>query len=96
MHVLIRRYTATPEVVTEAQPKLQSLEQVMRSLPGFVAYYLVQTDDGLASITLTEDERGSVESMARAADGVQRNLQTASNLGSPEVTLGTVLMCTTR
>jgi hypothetical protein len=96
MHVLIRRYKATPEVVTEAQPKLQSLEQVMRSLPGFVAYYLVQTDDGLASITLTEDERGSVESMTRAADWVHQNLQTASNLGSPEVTLGTILMCTSR
>ncbi len=96
MHAVVRKYTASPDVVTEARPKLQHLEQTMRGTPGFVAYYFLETDDGVATITITEDEAGTTESMGRAANWVQQNLQNAAALGTPEVTQGRALISATR
>ena len=95
MHAVVRKYTASPDVIQEARPKLQHLEQTMRGTPGFVAYYFLETDDGVATITITEDEAGTTESMSRAANWVQQNLQTAASLGTPEVTTGQVLLSAT-
>jgi hypothetical protein len=96
MHAVIRKYTASPDVMAEARPKMQHLEQTMRGIPGFVAYYFLETDDGIATITITEDEAGTTESMGRAANWVQQNLQSSASLSSPEVTTGQVLISATR
>jgi hypothetical protein len=95
MHVVIRKYTAGPEVAAEARPKMQNLEQTMRQTPGFVAYYFLETEDGIATITITEDESGTQESMGRAANWVQQNLPN-SGLGAPEVIRGETLINATR
>jgi hypothetical protein len=87
MHTVIRKYTAAPNVVADARPKLAHLEQTMRQTPGFVAYYFLETEDGIATITITEDEAGTQESMGRAATWVQQNLPN-SGLGAPEVIRG--------
>jgi hypothetical protein len=69
----------------------------MRQTPGFVAYYFLETDNGIATITITEDETGTQESMGRAAAWVRENMpQTGSSMGAPEVTTGQVLMSATR
>ena len=96
MHVVVRKYTAGPEVVEEmrSQSKVDHLEQTMRQTPGFVAYYFLETDDGVATITITEDEAGTQESMGRAANWVRENL--TSPLGAPEVIRGETLISTTR
>ena len=96
MHAVVRKYTSSPDVVTEARPKLQHLEQTMRGTPGFVAYYFLETADGVTTITITEDETGTTESMSRAANWVQQNLESRAALGSPEVTTGQVLLNATR
>ena len=64
--------------------------------PGFVAYYFLETADGVATITITEDESGTTESMSRAANWVQQNLESRDQLGRPEVTTGQVLVSATR
>jgi hypothetical protein len=62
-----------------------------------VAYYFLDTGDGIATITVTEDEAGTQESMGRAADWVRQNMpQTGASMGTPEVTKGQVLMSATR
>jgi quinol monooxygenase YgiN len=96
MHAVIRRYIAGQNVVDEARPKLEQLARTMRETPGFGAYYLLRTPDGLATITVTEDESGTSESMGRAAQWVRENLQTGASLGAPEVTVGEILMNTDR
>jgi len=96
MHAVIRKYTAGPDVVEEARPKMAHLEQTMRQTPGFVAYYFLETEDGVATITITEDEAGTTESMGRAANWVQQNLQNAASLGTPEVIRGQALISATR
>jgi hypothetical protein len=95
MHTVIRKYTAASDVIDEARPKFAQLEQKMRDTPGFVAYYLVQTDDGLTTVTITEDETGTAESMSRAADWVKDNLPDGA-LGAPVVTKGEALIGATR
>lgn len=97
MHAVIRRYTATPAVLEEARPKLAQLEQLMRQTPGFVAYYFLETDKGLTTITITEDETGTQESMGRAATWVQENLpQTRAAMSAPEVITGRALISATK
>src|SRR2546423_10728301 len=97
MHVVVRKYTAGHEVAEEmrAQSKVEHLEQTMRQTPGFVAYYFLETEDGIATITITEDEAGTQESMGRAATWVRENLPDI-NLGTPEVIRGETLISTTR
>jgi hypothetical protein len=96
MHAVIRKYTASPDVLDEARPKLAQLEQTMRQTPGFVAYYFLETEDGLATITITEDEAGTQESMGRAANWVQQNLRNPASLGVPQVTRGQALISAMR
>jgi hypothetical protein len=96
MHAVIRKYSSSTDVLNEARSKFGHLEQTMRGTPGFVAYYFLETDDGLATITITEDEAGTTESMGRAANWVQQNLESRASLGSPEVTTGQILISATR
>lgn len=97
MHAVLRKYTASPDVLDEARPKLAQLEQTMRQTPGFVAYYFLETEDGLTTITVTEDETGTKESMDRAATWVQQNLpQSGSSMSAPDVTSGRALISATR
>ena len=95
MHVVVRKYTAAPNVIEEARPMMADLEQTMRQTPGFVGYYFLETEDGIATITITEDETGTQESMSRAANWVQQNLPD-SGLGAPEVIRGETLINATR
>jgi hypothetical protein len=96
MHAVIRKYSAAPEVVAEARTKAANLEQTMRDTPGFVAYYVIDTGDGLTTITITEDEAGTTESMGRAATWVEQNMETRAAINAPEVTKGHTLVSATR
>jgi hypothetical protein len=95
MHAVIRKYTAPSDVLDEARPKMADLEATMRQTPGFVAYYFLETEDGITTITVTQDETGTEESMGRAAAWVKKNLESAASLGSPEVTRGQILIAAT-
>ena len=90
MHAVIRKYTASPDVVTEARPKLQHLEQTMRGTPGFVAYFVIDAGEGVAaSVSVFDDRKGAEESTHRAAEWVKRTL-TDIVRGAPEITAGEV------
>jgi hypothetical protein len=51
---------------------------------------------GTVSVCRVEDKTGTTESMSRAANWVQQNLDSRDSLGSPEVTTGEVLLSATR
>ena len=96
MQTVIRKYTCSPDVLVEGRPKLADLEATMRQIPGFVAYYFLETADGLTTITIADDETGTEQSMELAVSWVTQNLsQTAGLLGAPEVTRGEVLIAAT-
>jgi quinol monooxygenase YgiN len=95
MHVVIRTYTASPEYIDETRPTLARLEETMRAIPGFVAYYFVETDDGIATVTITEDETGTAESMGHAATWIAEETPNIAP-SAPEVTQGHTLISATR
>jgi hypothetical protein len=63
---------------------------IVESVPGFVAYYVVDAGDGMASsITICEDRTGVDESTSRAAEWVEENALEFIESG-PAVVIGAV------
>jgi hypothetical protein len=90
MYVSIRQYRSNdvPEVARRAQ---DGFVPIVRDVPGFSAYYLVDDGDGaLTTITVAEDKAGVDESVSKASEWVQEN---AADLveGSPTVSNGEVV-----
>ena len=64
---------------------------IVESVPGFVAFYLVDPGDGLAtSITVCEDKGGADEATSRAAEWVQEHALDLIESG-PAVVTGAVI-----
>ncbi len=62
---------------------------ILRQVPGFLEYFLVETDEGLVSVSVFTDQDGAEESTRRAADWVSQNLA-GFFTGPPTVTIGSV------
>jgi hypothetical protein len=62
---------------------------IVKQVSGFREYVLVETGEGVISISVFADQTGAEESTARAADWVQQNL-TGFFTGPPTVTTGSV------
>jgi len=76
MYAAIRRGKGKPGSVAEVASKVQQgLVSIMSSVPGFVAYYVVQTgEDELVTVTVFESQAGAEESNKVAANWVRDNL----------------------
>ncbi len=62
---------------------------IMGNVPGFLEYFLVETDEGVLSISVFTDQAGAEESTRRAADWVQQNMAGVFT-GPPTVMTGSV------
>ncbi len=62
---------------------------IVKEVPGYQEYILVETDAGVISISIFADQAGAEESTARAADWVGANLAGMFS-GPPMVTTGSV------
>jgi hypothetical protein len=89
MYVVVRRYKGSSQLVEELDRKRQGVEELIRGVPGFVAYYAVRTADGAATITVCEDRAGTDESIRRAAEWVRENLSPLS-VSPPQISAGEV------
>ena len=87
MHTVIRNYAGAPSLADELKKRGNDIDSVMRSIPGFVAYYLIKTADGTASVTVCETSAGCDESSKRAADWLRQNLPNLK-LNPPQVIAG--------
>lgn len=91
MHVAIRRYTVDADSTDEIQGRVDdNFVPIVSGVPGFVAYYLLDSGDGvLASVSVFESREGVEELNKRAADWVKEELSSLLP-SSPEVTVGEV------
>ena len=92
MYASVRRYTGIdPGLFDEAARNRQSLEATMRKAPGFRAWYLIRTGDGLTTVTLCDDQAGAEESVRLAAGWLR---DTVPNMAPnpPEVSTGEVVL----
>ena len=90
-YVVTRQYQLAPShTIEELAAVVESgFLPILRSVPGFLEYFLVETEDGLTSISVFTDPAGAEESTRTAADWVQQNL-TGFFTGPPTVTTGSV------
>jgi hypothetical protein len=87
MYTAIRMYT-TSDAAEVAKRVQGEFLPMMRDLPGFVGYYIVDAGDGrIASITVCDDQAGVEESTKRASAWVQERLASLITSG-PEVLMG--------
>jgi heme-degrading monooxygenase HmoA len=81
MHAVIRHYRGNAALADALVERSGEVEELIRGVDGFVAYYLVKTSDGTASISVFEDQAGTDESTRLAAAFVKENV--ASVAGDP-------------
>jgi hypothetical protein len=63
---------------------------MVRDVPGFIAYYIVDDGGGtISSVTICEDREGVEESTTRAADWVRERLASLIESG-PEIMIGEI------
>jgi hypothetical protein len=89
MHVSIRRYKteSAPAVTRQVNEQFIAL---IDKIPGFLAYYLVDTGEGvLAAVSIFETKEGAEESNRVAAGWVKEGLSVL--LGQPKITAGEVV-----
>jgi hypothetical protein len=91
VHVVIRHYRGNSQLLDELERRTDEVEQVIRGVSGFVAYYLVRTADGGFSVSVYEDRSGADESTRVAADWVGQNLPQLT-VSPPEVIEGGVIL----
>jgi heme-degrading monooxygenase HmoA len=84
MHVVVRHYKDSAKLIDELVDRRTDVEELIRGVDGFVAYYLVRTADSGARISVFETESATTESTKRAAAYIKENLDGVAT-GPPEV-----------
>ena len=92
-YLAIREYELAPgRTMEELTAAVESgFMPIIKEVAGFQEYYLVETAEGVISISVIADQAGAEESTLRATDWVQQNLADMF-AGPPTVTTGTVWM----
>ena len=88
MDVVIRYYKGASKLMEELEKRSDEVEQLMRGVPGFVAYHLVKTSDGGFSVSVYQDATGTEGSVKAAADYIRTTLPEL-NVAPPEILQGT-------
>jgi hypothetical protein len=75
MHAVIRTYSGrgAGDLFDRLEERKSDVDRLMRSIQGFIAYDLVRTDSGGASITVCQNKGGTDESARRAREWIATN-----------------------
>ena len=75
MHAVTRIYSGkgAKELFDVLEKNKNDIERLIRSIAGFVSFYLVRTSDGGFSVSVFEDKAGTDESVRIARDWISRN-----------------------
>jgi heme-degrading monooxygenase HmoA len=93
MFSAIRRYTVKQGTVEELIRRVQEgFVPIVRNMPGFRGYYLVNGGQGvLIAISVFDNADGALASNEQAADWVRNNVLDSA-AGTPEVLVGDVII----
>ena len=92
MYATIRTY-GDPGLADALGARADDVRSVISGVPGFRAYYLVQTGDGSVSVTVCDDQAGAEASNQTAADWLRTNMPDLTS-AAPTVASGPVLIGT--
>lgn len=85
-YVVIRHYKDSAKLIDELEQRRGEVENLIRAVPGFIAYNLVRSESGGFSVSVYQDRAGAEESVRTAREYLQQNLADVS--GPPEVIRG--------
>jgi hypothetical protein len=90
-YLAIRQYQFAPgHTMEELHAAVErGFMPIVTQVPSYREYFLVETGDGVISISVFDDQAGAEESTAKAADWVQQDLA-GFFTGPPTVTTGNV------
>ena len=86
MHVTIRSDAGAAALADAMTAKASDVEEIIRGVPGFIAYYAVRDGDNLTSVTVCQDKAGTDESTRRAGAWVKENVQ--GSIAAPRIIEG--------
>ncbi len=87
MYVVVRRWRNAAALADAMTSRSQEVEELLRGVPGFVAYYAVRNGAEVTTITACDTRVGTQESTRLAGEWVKQNVS-GSPPGAPEITEG--------
>ena len=87
MYVVVRTWKNAGALADAMQQKQQEVTELIRGVPGFVAYYATRAGDTLTSVTVCDSQAGTQESTRLAGEWVKQNV-TGASVGAPQITEG--------
>jgi len=93
MHAVVRAYQGkgAKELFDILEKRKSDVENIMRSVSGFVSYTLVRSGDGGYSFTVCADKAGVEESMNKAKDWIGKNAG-STGVSPPQSYEGSVII----
>jgi hypothetical protein len=91
MYAVIRSYSGSPDLAGQLAARADEVKEVVSAVSGFKAYYLLETEDGCATVSVYDDRSGADESSSRAAAWLQEHASEISS-PAPQITAGEVLV----
>lgn len=93
MQTVIRKFSGkgAKDLFDLLEQRTGEVEELMRSIKGFVGYTLARSGDGGFSVTVCQDQAGIDESVQKAKDWVAKNAG-STGVGMPEISEGSVLI----
>ena len=91
MYGVVRCYQGASQLFDVLEQRKSDVEALLRGVPGFIAYNLIRSGDGGASITFCQDQAGTAESTRLAAGWVRENVPATAS-SPPQVTEGEVIL----
>lgn len=85
------RWYSDPKLADRLAARADDIRAAISPVAGFRAYYLVRTDKGTVSVTISDDQAGTEESNSVAANWLQENLPDAVS-SPPAVSGGEVVI----
>jgi hypothetical protein len=74
MYVVVRHYTGAAQLFDTMEQRKGDVEQLLRGVPGFVAYYCFRSGGEGASVTVCNDRTGTQESTRVAGEWIRQNV----------------------
>ena len=87
MYIVIRRWTNATTLAETMLQQEQEVKELLRGVPGFVAYYATRHGGGVTTVTVCQDREGTQESTRRAGEFVRKHLA-GTTFEAPEVIEG--------
>jgi hypothetical protein len=93
MHAVMRSYSGpgAKELFDAMEKRKPEVEEVMRSVAGFVSYQAIRTPEGGFTITTCTSKEGTDGSVKAAADWVRKNMS-ATPVSPPRIAEGSVIL----